>query len=172
PAVIATHEKDFSPSRWQSVTNLGFWSETGVDREKLLSEILQALEDEGWSYSTDTGWKDWDAQIYGSFWWGVRLTSVTEYHGGPRCLTRIGLSTSMVATTLLVNIILLCCLAYRQFFMPNPGIWLQIAYVVFVVILISRAWRLKRRIAELVEAAAQRCGLNRILRGQKQSLVP
>ncbi|MEO6052664.1 MAG: glycosyltransferase [Chthoniobacterales bacterium] len=172
PAVIATHEKDFSPSRWQSVTNLGFWSETGVDREKVLSEILQALEDEGWSYSTDTGWKDWDAQIYGSFWWGVRLTSVTEYHGGPRCLTRIGLSTSMVATTLLVNIILLSCLAYRQFFMPNPGIWLQIAYLVFVAILISRAWRLKRRVAELVEAAAQRCGLNRILRGQKQSLLP
>jgi O-antigen biosynthesis protein len=155
------------PTRWQSVSKLVFWSEKGVDRERLLSEILRALEDEGWSYSTDTGWKNWDAQIYGSFWWGVRLNSVTEYHGGPKCLTRVSLKTSMVATTLLVNFILLAILAYHRFFTENPSLWLPILYAFFVAILFSRAWRLKRRIAELVEAAAQRIDLHRVLRGKK-----
>jgi hypothetical protein len=31
------------------------------------------LETEGWRYSADTGWKDWDVQIYGNFWWIVKL---------------------------------------------------------------------------------------------------
>ena len=74
------------------------------------AEIIRALETEGWNYSTDTGWKDWDIQVYGSFWWGIKLRSVTEYHGGPKCLTRIKLDTQMVATTFLINLVLLAAL--------------------------------------------------------------
>ena len=52
------------------------------------------LETEGWRYSTDTGWKSWDVQIYGNLWWNLRLRTVTEYHGGPKCLTRVRLTYS------------------------------------------------------------------------------
>ena len=44
----------------------------GSAASKLLAEIFRLLETEGWRYSTDTGWKDWDVQIYGNFWWIVR----------------------------------------------------------------------------------------------------
>ncbi|MCX6974865.1 MAG: glycosyltransferase [Verrucomicrobia bacterium] len=161
PAVIASVEKDFKPARG-SITNLRFWSEDGHGRERLLQESIQALESEGWNYSLDTGWKNWDVQIYGSFWWGIQMRSVTEYHGGPKCLTRVHLRTRMVATTFLLSFILLGILAYQQFFIPEASLWPWIPYVLFEFFLFLRARRLKRRVAELVGAAAARCGFIRI----------
>lgn len=161
PAVIATHEKDYTPQHG-SISKLNYWTENGQGRERILPEVIQALETEGWNYSTDTGWKDWDVQVYGSFWWGIKMRSVTEYHGGPKCLTRIELQTHMVATTFLVNLVLLCILAYRQFFVDGPDLWLWIPYLIFVGYLSMRLWQLKRRVAELVDAAAQRCKFTRV----------
>src|SRR6266446_4657821 len=63
-----------------------FWSEQGSDRHYLLGSLFQLLDEEGWRYSTDTGWNEWDIQIYGNFWWSVALQTVTEYHGGGKCL--------------------------------------------------------------------------------------
>lgn len=162
--VIESAEKDFTRVKG-SISHLKFWSEEGRGRECLLQEIVNSLEEEGWSYSADTGWKDWDLQIYGSFWWGIKLFSVTEYHGGPKCLTRVNLSARMVATTCLANLILLGILAYRQFINPGSDWWLWIPYGIFVVVLFRRLWRLKRRVADLVGAAAARCGLTRMNNG-------
>jgi len=165
PEVIATHEKDFKPTRRGSSSNLDFWSEDAVGRGELIAGVVDALESEGWSYSTDTGWNEWDVQIYGSFWWIVRMRSVTEYHGGPKFLTRVNLSTHMVATTLLVNFLALSLLAYRGFFVPGSDLILIIPYLAFVGMLLYRGHRLKMRVAELVEAAAQRLRLIRIIKG-------
>jgi glycosyltransferase involved in cell wall biosynthesis len=161
PAVIATQEKDFKRSRG-STSNLRFWSENGHGRELLLKETIGALESEGWNYSIDTGWKDWDVQIYGSFWWGIQMRSVTEYHGGPKCLTRVHLKLRMVATTILMNFILLAILAYQQLLIPNSHWWPWIPYGIFVLVLVRRARRLQRRVTDLVENAALRCGFTRI----------
>lgn len=161
PAVIASEEKNFTPQHG-SITKLNYWTENGQGRERLLPEIIQALETEGWNYSTDTGWKDWDAQVYGSFWWGIKIRSVTEYHGGPKCLTRIQLDTHMVATTFLVNLVLLGILGYRQILEPGGDLWLWIPYLIWVGVLAWRARRLKKRVAALVGAAAQRCGFTRV----------
>jgi glycosyltransferase involved in cell wall biosynthesis len=161
PAVIASRERNYTPTRG-SISKLNFWTENGQGREHLLPEIIKALEAEGWNHSIDTGWKDWDIQVYGSFWWGIRLRSVTEYHGGPKCLTRIKLDAHMVATTFLINLVLLSVLGYRQLFMPGGDLWLWIPYIIVVGILATRGYRLKKRVAELVDAAAQRCGFVRI----------
>ena len=149
PAVIASQEKDFTPQHG-SITKLNYWTENGQGREILLPEIIKALETEGWNYSTDTGWR------------GIKLRSVTEYHGGPKCLTRIQLDTHMVATTFLVNLVLLGILAYRQFIVPGSDLWLWIPYLIWVAVLTWRARRLKRRVADLVGAAAQRCSFTRV----------
>ncbi|MBM3857165.1 MAG: glycosyltransferase [Verrucomicrobia bacterium] len=161
-SVISAKEKDFLPSNIRGNSRLNFWNEEGKGRETLLQGIIAALEDEGWSYSLDTGWKEWDIQIYGSFWWGIRLRSVTEYHGGPKCLTRVGLSTRMVATTVLVNMLVLGYLTY-QFVTGAAGTpWYLASYAALLVLFFVLAYRLKRRVAELVEAAAQRVGLKRV----------
>ena len=161
--VIETHEEDFRPARGSSITNLEFWDEeTGKGREALLPATIEALEKENWSYSMDTGWKDWDVQVYGSFWWGIEMLTVTEYHGGPKALTRVRLTTHMVATTFLVNAILLGIIAYRQFGRPEWDWGLQIPYLIFAMVLFFQARQLKARVAELVGAAAQRCKLTRV----------
>jgi glycosyltransferase involved in cell wall biosynthesis len=162
-AVISSHEVGLPrEARRGGNSQLVFWNETGVGREKLLEEIFALLELEGWRYSSDTGWKTWDVQIYGNFWWSVRLTTVTEYHGGPKCLTRVDLRYQTVVTTGVVNFILLSTLLYRWFAKGSIEAWLWIPYALFVLMLGYRAWRLKARVAELVLAVAGRCGLKRV----------
>ncbi|MEO8353326.1 MAG: glycosyltransferase [Chthoniobacteraceae bacterium] len=160
--VIASHESYESGQRPGNVKQLDFWNETGTGREKLIEETFHLLENEGWRYSSDTGWKDWDVAIYGNFWWSVRLSTVTEYHGGPKCLTRVRLRTTMVATTFIVNAIILSILLYRRAFTSNSDFWLYAPYALFLVILWMRARQLRARVAELVVAAAASIGLSSI----------
>lgn len=160
-SVIATKEKDFTPANVRGSSKLVFWNEEGKGRELLLTSVIESLEKEGWSYSTDTGWKPWDVQIYGSFWWGVTMRSVTEYHGGPKCLTRVALATRMVATTFLANFLMISFLIYWA--ATGHGMfWPALAYAGIMASIWWRGFRLKRRAAELVEAAGQRIGLKRV----------
>jgi hypothetical protein len=117
------------------------------------------LEEEGWSYSIDTGWKTWDLQIYGSFWWMVRLRSVTEYHGGPKCLTRATLRLRTSGVTVLVNFLVICALLYQQVFTAGIPWWELGAYAGFLGFLAYRGRRLKRRAADLLVVAARHAGL-------------
>ena len=148
------------PKRFQFRGELKFWNEAGCGREALLPAVIERLESGGWSYSTDTGWQVWDVQIYGSVWWGIRLHTVTEYHGGPKCLTRVRLKTDVVATTVLVNFLLLAVLGYRQFSAPGFDAWWHVPYAIFVLLLLYRALRLKAKVARLVAQAASSVGLH------------
>ncbi len=165
--VISTPESDFAPTRGMSINRLRFWSEEGRGREELLAATAHSLEEEGWRYSTDTGWTDWDFQIYGNFWWSVKMRSVTEYHGGPKCLTRVSFRCRAVVTTVLLNAVILGVLGWREIFGHGSPWWLWLPYGGFVLLLMVRAHRLKRRAAHLVEAAATRIGLTRI--GRRKS---
>jgi len=141
-----------------------FWSEEVRDCHHLLGAIFQLLEEEGWRYSTDTGWNDWDVQIYGNFWWRVALQTVTEYHGGPKCLTRVRLRNRFVPTTVILNLVVLSLLIYQQLNSPHVDFWVIIPYALFLVFLATRARALKSRVAELVDLAAYRAGLQRVTR--------
>jgi GT2 family glycosyltransferase len=160
-SVIAAKEKNFTPSNIRGLSKLVFWNEEGKGRELLLTSVIEALENEGWSYSTDTGWKEWDVQIYGSFWWGVTMRSVTEYHGGPKCLTRVRLTTRMVATTFLLNFLFLSFLIYWVS-SGHELFWPGIFYAATMLFIWSIGRRLKKRTAQLIEAAGQRIGLKRV----------
>ena len=141
---------------------LDFWNETGQGREALITETVKLLEDEGWRYSTDTGWKSWDVLVYGNLWWSIKVATVTEYHGGPKCLTRARLGLMMVPTTFLVSVILLCTLLYRQIFSHSNDFWILILSAVFLAGLLFRGARLRRRVADLVIHAAETCALKRV----------
>ena len=149
-----------------SVSDFEFWNEEGHGRERLLAETTRLLEDEGWSYSIDTGWNDWDLQIYGSFWWLVRLRSVTEYHGGPKCLTRAQLKLRMGGAAVLGNFLALTTLAYQQLLAGGVAWWALVGYAVLAAFLWFRARRLQRRVADLLAVAARHAGLSRVLKKQ------
>ncbi len=162
-AVIATHEQ-LPPGTMTggSRRRRSYWSEEGKDRHHLLSSIFSLLEEEGWRYSTDTGWNEWDIHIYGNFWWSVLLQTVTEYHGGPKCLTRVALRNRLVATTVIINLLAVALLIYHQLNSGSAEPWVLLLYAVFLGFLWNRARRLKARVAELVDLAAHRAGLLRI----------
>jgi GT2 family glycosyltransferase len=166
--VIRAHEHLPAGTKFGwSASRRNFWSEEGRDRHHLLGTIFQLLEEEGWRYSTDTGWNDWDVQIYGNFWWSVVLRTVTEYHGGPKCLTRVVLRNRFVPTTVILNLVVLSLLIYQQLSSPHVDLWVIIPYALFLVFLATRARALKSRVAELVDLAAFRAGLQRVMRGGK-----
>jgi hypothetical protein len=141
---------------------LNFWNETGQGRERLLTEIFALLEREGWRYSSDTGWKDWDLRIYGNRFWSVEAATVTEYHGGPKCLTRVQLTYHPVVMTVILNAVCLIGLLYRRVFLDRADLVWWGLYAVLLLSILWRGWRLKRRVAELVIAAANRCELVRV----------
>jgi glycosyltransferase involved in cell wall biosynthesis len=144
-----------------------YWSEEGKDRHHLLGQIFQLLDEEGWRYSTDTGWNEWDIQIYGNFWWSVVLQTVTEYHGGPKCLTRVRLRYRFVPTTVIFNLVAVSILIYRQLNTSHLDLWSIIPFAIFLVFLADRARALKKRVIELVDVAAYRAGLQRMARDGK-----
>ena len=171
-AVIARPEESLGKrGAGGSLSKLNFWNETGVGREKLLEEIFAMLETEDWRYSADTGWKDWDVQIYGNQFWSISLGTVTEYHGGPKCLTRVRLKYKPVVTTVLSNFIALSVLLYNVNETGTGHNLLRGAYLLYVLWLSLRAYRLKHRVAALVTAAANRCGLTRVT-GKKSKPMP
>ena len=129
--------------------------------------MFELLDEEGWRYSTDSGWNEWDIQIYGNFWWSIALQTVTEYHGGAKCLTRVRLRNRLVTTTVILNLIAASLLIYRQLNVSHVELWSIAAYVLFLLFLWTRARALKSRVAELVDAAALRAGLQRVTRRQK-----
>ncbi len=164
-AVIATHEQLPAGSGFSgTLSRRSYWSEEGKDRHQLLATTFALLEEEGWRYSSDTGWNEWDIKIYGNFWWSIVLQTVTEYHGGPKCLTRVRLRHRLVTTTVIINLVILSLLIYGQLHAENLDLRVVMAYLLFVGVLGWRARKLKQRVAELVDLAALRCGLQRIVR--------
>jgi hypothetical protein len=163
--VIRRHEH--LPERAHFASSLSrrvFWSEQGRDRHYFLGEMFQLLEEEGWRYSADSGWNEWDIQIYGNFWWSIVLQTVTEYHGAGKCLTRVRLRNRLVTTTIILNLIALSLLIYRQLNVSHIDLWSIGAYLLFLLFLWTRARALKSRVAELVDLAAHRAGLQRVTR--------
>ena len=164
-AVISTHEQLPPGAEFgRGGGPRSYWSEEGKDRHHLLGSIFGLLDEEGWRYSTDTGWNEWDIQIYGNFWWSIILRTVTEYHGGSKCLTRAALHYRFVTTTVIINLVVLSLIAYQQLHAGHFSPWPWLLYLGFVLFLGTRARGLKSRVAELVDLAAYRAGLQRIRR--------
>ena len=149
-----------------------YWSDDGKDRHQLLASILALLDEEGWRFSTDTGWNEWDIHIYGNFWWSIALQTVTEYHGGAKCLTRVGLRNRFVTTTVIINLVILTLIIYHLLNVGYSDLWVIAVYAVFLAFLATRARKLKRRVAELVDLAAHRAGLLRINTARAAAPVP
>src|SRR5262249_19090027 len=161
-SVIRAHEDLPGAVKGRGLRRRAFWSDEGRDRHHLLGAIFRLLEEEGWRYSVDTGWNEWDIQIYGNFWWSIALQTVTEDHSGAKRLTRVRLRNRLVATTVILNLLSLSVVIYRQLHASHLDLCSLIPFLLFLVFLASRARALKARVAELVDLAAHRAGLHPI----------
>jgi glycosyltransferase involved in cell wall biosynthesis len=66
-----------------------YWSENGRGRLDLLRAVVGYLNDNGWGRTLDSGWSDWDLEVYCHPWTIVQMCTVQEDHGQGKCLVRV-----------------------------------------------------------------------------------
>jgi len=173
PAVIAA--KEDAPHLtvgWAGSGQLAFWSETGLERTHLLRTTQQLLDEEGWKYALDTGWTNWDILVFGSRWWNLRLRTMTEIYPHGRRLTRAGNFLNASTFSSLVGGVLLTFTLVTLLTLPGtvPRAMLSLDLIggdaLLLLIWFWHGLRLRLRLAELIEVAAIRAGLQPLGKGR------
>jgi hypothetical protein len=61
-----------------------YWTEEGATRLELLGMVVAYLNEHRWGKTIDTGWRNWDLEIYCHPWTVVQVCTVQEEHGGEK----------------------------------------------------------------------------------------
>ncbi|MEM6821236.1 MAG: glycosyltransferase [Verrucomicrobiota bacterium] len=147
---------------WWRCGYFQFWSNEGKERYTLLRSAEELLGREGWRFVLDTGWSNWDIQIFGNRWWHIRIRTQSEAHPGGRQLTRVGVQMMVTSFSLLVGALI---------WGIGLSVWFSFAnyrWIVLCVGLVTLAhWlagglRVRRRLAETILAAARKEGISRL----------
>ena len=163
PAVIASREKNYTPTRG-SISKLNFWTENGQGRERLLPEIIRGARSRGlelldryrveklghpslWQFLVGH-----QAAQRDRISWRPKVPDANQArytHGRddvPHQFRASRHSWAIVSSS---------C--------QGSDLWLWIPYLICGLAFSSaRGYRFKKRVAELVDAAAQRCGFVRV----------
>jgi GT2 family glycosyltransferase len=68
---------------------VSYWSDDNVGRLQLLRQVLLYLDEHRWGKTIDTGWSNWDLEIYCHPWTVVQVCTAQEHHGGGKHLIRV-----------------------------------------------------------------------------------
>lgn len=144
----------FSLIREGSVrTQFAFWSTDGVGREAWLEAFARELQETHDLRCRPVGdWSLWDGSFADS---GTRLryVTVTEYHGGGKCLTRVKASTWSPAPPFvaLVSLLQLLLLSY-----PNArGLMFLVMFVPLTLLVLGNSLVTRRYKAAALQAAKE-----------------
>jgi glycosyltransferase involved in cell wall biosynthesis len=75
----------------QNFDQVEYWNERGIDRLDFLTIVLDRLDQRGWPNKADSGWNNFDIEIYGSAWAHLQLITVSEVLGQGKQLLRVRL---------------------------------------------------------------------------------
>lgn len=136
---------------------LRYWSKC-FDRMPLLNQIGEEVHAAGWRARMDSGWHDWDMEIYGSRYAKVRLTTATEHHNENGMLTRVRVELRqsrfgqvlMVGTMLLAGLLLLHLWPFSR-----PALLIPVGW--WAMYLVNRR-RVSAPVLGLIDAAAEKAG--------------
>jgi GT2 family glycosyltransferase len=68
---------------------VAYWSEEGRGRVQLLDSVVAFLNERCWGKVLDSGWCNWDLEVYCHPWATVRVRTTEEDHGGAKRLVRV-----------------------------------------------------------------------------------
>jgi glycosyltransferase involved in cell wall biosynthesis len=68
---------------------VAYWSEEGRERTELLDRAVAYFNAYRWGKVADSGWQDWDLQVFCHPWSMVEVCTAQEDHGGGRRLIRV-----------------------------------------------------------------------------------
>ncbi|MCE0483131.1 MAG: glycosyltransferase [Methylacidiphilales bacterium] len=160
PSVIeAKEDAPHLAVSWHNAGSLAFWSETGLERSHLLIRTEELLDEEGWKFSLDTGWTNWDLHVFASRWWNLRLLTMTEIYPHGKRLTRVGNFLNVSTFSSLVGGLLFTFSLVTMLTRPSTCRYILVANFLLAIPWFIHGLRLRHRLAELVEVAAIRAGL-------------
>ena len=154
---------------WYRPATLAFWSDQGAGREQLLKILREFLEQEGWRFSVDTGWDNWDLLIYGNRWSQVRLLSVTEEHGQGKRLTRVHIAPELSVLSKIVAAVAAVITLWTLIRVGYDSVFYITAVIFFLLMLLYSSFSRRNRIAQIVKVAARRCGMLLLVPAVKKS---
>jgi GT2 family glycosyltransferase len=68
---------------------VGYWDEAWRERTELLDRIVGDAANHRWATKVDSGWSDWDIEIYCHLWTSLQLSTTQEDHGSGKRLIRV-----------------------------------------------------------------------------------
>ena len=158
-------ELPFDP---QTPNVLRYWSKSH-ERLHLMEAIAKEVQAAGWRFRTDSGWENWDIEIFGSRYVKVRLSSATEIHGGGAMLTRVRVEPLMSKFCLVLTVcvtMLSALLLYHLWPSSRPAALIPI--VMATMYLVNRV-QVTRPVLGLVDTVAERLKFVAVPRQQKAS---
>lgn len=152
------------PQKWTlNVGEWEYWSETSADRHLWLPAFQTELQTLKLPARRDDGWRRLDFEAYPKAEISPAVLSVTEYHGGSRCLTRVRFLLRFTPG-LLIAVLLLFALETALLLSPRPRLHLlglgSLAATAGLVLVIPPL--LLRPMRRAAQAAAVRVGLKRV----------
>ena len=72
----------------ESLDQLFFWGDGKIGRIDWVSGIVLRLDQQGWASKTDTGWSEYDVELFGNRWSRLQFTTATEDFAGGKRLFR------------------------------------------------------------------------------------
>jgi hypothetical protein len=147
--------------------HFSYWSQDGVDRVMVLKKLFDSLRREGWLSRCDSGWNEWDVEIFGDRWNKVLVQTVAEQHGGRKTVIRVRLldkwtlfAKTMLLTILGLELVIINALAKQIGELRVAPILVSV--VLFALFIHLRARRFQRIVAALVDRVAREMGLVRL----------
>ena len=136
---------------------LRYWSPK-EERIALLKKITEEVRAAGWRMRVDSGWAEWDMEIYGSRYVKVRITTATEIHGRDSMLTRVRVELLMskfcavllAASSLLAGLLLMHLWPFSRTAVLIPLAWWAMYGV--------NKWRVSLPVFGLIDEAAEKAG--------------
>ncbi len=133
---------------------LNYWSATGKGREEWLTSLRHLLAEKNRPMREDDGWRWFDVESTPLAW-----LTVTEYHGGPRKLTRIAVLTRIGWKSLLLPALV----AVAGILVDWPPLWWAGSALTAALLIL---WHHRQAGIKLATLAADRAGLQAMQNGE------
>ena len=143
---------------WGRATR-AYWGETWGERPEVVKRTVAELIDGRWGVILDTGWADWDAEIFGHPWTCVRVMSAQEEHGEGKRLVRLRYRFGPTWLGWTVLAVMGASVGLAAALEPGVAVVLGGTAAVAVVWTAGRGGRLAARIRDAFDRNARALGL-------------
>jgi GT2 family glycosyltransferase len=133
----------------------------GFARSEFLARALARLDRQGWLNRTDTGWGDYDLEVYGSRWTKLQLTTAAEYYPGGQLLRcRLRPAFTLAARLVFWSLLGLALLATGLAGSQRAWLWLLLLGAPVFALWLHREQRsLQRWFGVFLDKVAEEVGL-------------